>query len=132
MEAQPIFDQSLTVYFMVNFMRLVKICNVLCFFIPENVILRKPWFWIYVNGPISAFECDVPGNEVFNNCGNSCLQTCTNALYPDVNCERKCYKGCERKSGYAKTIDGKCIPKNTCKDGKCNPFQVKENVFLND
>ncbi|GFT45325.1 zonadhesin [Nephila pilipes] len=56
-------------------------------------------------------------NEVFQECGPACPNTCDSLGKSDSPCPARCVKGCFCKSGYVRNRDGNCILPNFCPVG---------------
>ncbi|KRX21784.1 Serine/threonine-protein phosphatase 5, partial [Trichinella nelsoni] len=71
-----------------------------------------------------------PENEVFQECGSACPETCdTVSSGFERPCTGNCIAGCFCKNGYVRGYDGKCIPPEDC--GKPNNDKCGSNeVFM--
>ncbi|XP_055930162.1 zonadhesin-like [Argiope bruennichi] len=55
-----------------------------------------------------------PKNEVFQECGTACQDTCDDLHKHTTICALKCIKGCFCKPGYVRNREGNCILPNFC------------------
>ena len=70
--------------------------------------------------------CNV--NEVYEECGNGCQQTCEDVINNvPIQCEKMCTPNCYCISGYLKNAKGDCVPKSSCqpKGKSCDEYYLK-------
>ncbi|XP_042325058.1 von Willebrand factor isoform X2 [Sceloporus undulatus] len=59
-----------------------------------------------------ALSC--PGNQIYQQCGSLCNQTCRSLSYPDTDCSEFCMEGCYCPAGLYLDAHGECLPKSQC------------------
>ena len=66
---------------------------------------------LVANGQVE--KCILP-NEVYNSCGNRCMEPTCELRMTFAACTEVCDAGCFCKNGYMRDVTGQCVVKNKC------------------